>query len=399
MVTIAHASISENGTVNGVKGDQTKKEVCLRSWYSKPWNVLIRFLDVDMQDKVAEAMERACANDHIGYSQNDRNSLLTAVRRFGYDPGFASKDVNCDCSSLVTVACIYAGIAESALVKGGNCATTRTLKSLLKATGEVELFTTSAYTNKTDKLRRGDILLKEGSHVVVVVKGEVKSIYDVAREVIQGKWKNGAERKKLVNEAYKRGEIQGDYEQVQKAVKELIHGAEPKKEVSEKDRPKYIWNYLYGRIQNPYGVAGLMGNIQAESGFNPYNLQNSCEKKLGMSDEAYTKAVDLGTYKNFAADKCGFGICQWTSQGRKQGLLDSLKGRSVADLDAQLEWLWKELQTSYKGVLNGLKVADSIREASDLVLTKFERPKDQSAAVKSKRAAYGQDIYKRFFMV
>jgi hypothetical protein len=63
----------------------------------------------------------------------------------------------------------------------------------------------------------------------------------------------------------------------------------------------------------------------------------------------------------------------------------------------QLEFLWKELQTSYKGVLNGLRVADSVREASDLVLTKFERPRDQSAAVKSKRASYGEAFFKMFF--
>lgn len=30
MVRIGHASISEKGTVNGVKGDQTGKEVCTR---------------------------------------------------------------------------------------------------------------------------------------------------------------------------------------------------------------------------------------------------------------------------------------------------------------------------------------------------------------------------------
>lgn len=396
MVTIAHASKDERGEIKGGKaGDQTKKEVCLRTWYNRPWTVVLRFKDPDMREKCAVAMEHAAANECIGYDQWQRNSLLSAVRKYGYDPKYVTVDVETDCSALVTVACIYAGIAEQALVVGGNSATTSTLKARLKATGEVDIFTTKDYTAKTDKLLRGDILLYEGHHVAVVVKDEQpnKTVADIAREVIQGKWGNGAVRQARLQAAGY------DYFEVQKAVKELIHGAEPKKEVSEKDRPKYIWNYLYGRIQNPYGVAGLMGNIQAESGFNPYNLQNSCEKKLGMSDEAYTKAVDLGTYKNFAADKCGFGICQWTSQGRKQGLLDSLKGRSVADLDAQLEWLWKELQTSYKGVLNGLKVADTVREASDLVLTKFERPKDQSAAVKSKRAAYGQDIYKRYFMV
>lgn len=396
MVTIAHASISENGTVNGKKGDQTKKEVCMRNWYSKPWNVVIRFIDVDMQDKVGEAMERACNNDNWGYSQNDRNSGLVEARKVNYDPGKVTKPVNTDCSALVTVACIYAGIAECALVKNGNCATTRTLKGLLKATGEVEIFTSSDYTNKTDKLRRGDILLAEGKHVAVVINGEVKSVYDVAREVIRGKWKSNPERQRLINEAYKRGEISGDYEQVRAAVQELMHGTTEKK---IDDVPKYIWNYLYGHIQNPYGAAGLMGNLKAESGLNPRNMQNSFEKKLGFTDDTYTNAVDSGAYKNFCNDKVAYGLAQWTSENRKKGLYEFKKNHSIGDLDVQLEYLWLELTSTYRGVLNGLKVADTVREASDLVLTKFERPKDQSTVVKVKRASYGQEYYNKYFMV
>ena len=45
------------------------------------------------------------------------------------------------------------------------------------------------------------------------------------------------------------------------------------------------WNYLYKRIKNPYGTAGLMGNLKAESNFNPKNLQNSFEKTLGLNDK------------------------------------------------------------------------------------------------------------------
>ena len=70
--------------------------------------------------------------------------------------------------------------------------------------------------------------------------------------------------------------------------------------------------------------------------------------------------------------------------------------RSICDLSLQLEWLYKELCTSYKTVLNGLKIAKSVREASDLVLTKFERPKDQSESVKTKRVEYGQYFFDKY---
>ena len=36
-----------------------------------------------------------------------------------------------------------------------------------------------------------------------------------------------------------------------------------------------IWNYLIGKGLSVYGAAGLMGNLYAESGLRPNNLQNS----------------------------------------------------------------------------------------------------------------------------
>lgn len=59
-----------------------------------------------------------------------------------------------------------------------------------------------------------------------------------------------------------------------------------------------IWSFLLGKIGNEYGVAGMMGNLYAESGLRPDNLQNAYEKRLGYTDASYTAAVDNGTYKN-----------------------------------------------------------------------------------------------------
>jgi hypothetical protein len=222
MVNIAHASLDEHRNIKGGKaGNQTGKEICIRSWYNRPWNVAIRFKDPDMREKCAVAMEHAAENSHIGYDQNQRNSLLSAVRKKGYDPKNATTDVETDCSALVTVACIYAGIAECALVKGGNCATTSTLKSRLKATGEVDIFTSREYTSKTEKLLRGDILLSEGHHVAVVVSGSVldkvdRSLEDVAKAVIRGEYGTGAVRRaKLMEEGY-------NYSMVQDLVNKML---------------------------------------------------------------------------------------------------------------------------------------------------------------------------------
>lgn len=163
------------------------------------------------------------------------------------------------------------------------------------------------------------------------------------------------------------------------------------------DNEQRIWDFLMARLGNAFGVAGLMGNLYAESALNPKNLQNTYEKKLGMTDESYTVAVDDGSYSNFVKDSAGYGLAQWTYWSRKQNLLNFAKekGASIGDLDMQLEFLMKELE-SYSSVLRTLKAATSIQEASDIVLTKYEKPANQSDSVKMKRASYGQKYYDQY---
>ena len=43
---------------------------------------------------------------------------------------------------------------------------------------------------------------------------------------------------------------------------------------------KNIWDYLIKEINNPYGVAGLMGNIYAESGMIPNRVEVLCLNRL-----------------------------------------------------------------------------------------------------------------------
>ena len=159
-----------------------------------------------------------------------------------------------------------------------------------------------------------------------------------------------------------------------------------------------IWNFLKSKGLNDYGIAGMMGNLYAESGLKSTNLQNSYEKSLGYTDDEYTKAVDSGKYANFVKDSAGFGLAQWTYWSRKKALLDYAKSKkkSIGDLEMQLEFLYKELSEGYKSVLTTLKTAKSVLEASNAVLLKFERPANQSESVQQKRASYGTDFYNKY---
>ena len=165
-----------------------------------------------------------------------------------------------------------------------------------------------------------------------------------------------------------------------------------------KTNEEKIWNYLTAAGLNACGTAGLMGNLYVESGLIPTNLQNTYEKKLGYTDAAYTAAVDSGAYTNFAKDGAGYGLAQWTYHTRKAALLAFAKaaGKSVGDLETQLAFLVKELRESFKLVHYVLVTATDVKTASNVVLLQFEKPADQSAAAKERRAGYGQIYYNRY---
>lgn len=158
-----------------------------------------------------------------------------------------------------------------------------------------------------------------------------------------------------------------------------------------------IWNFLK-QYFNDYGVAGLMGNLDAESGLRSNNLQDTYSREFGLTDAQYTAAVDNGTYTKFVNDQAGYGLAQWTYWSRKQNLLNyaKSKNKSIGDLEIQLEFLIKELKESYtNSVYNVLRNASSVQEASDAVLMNFERPLN-AASHKNKRASMGQTYYNKY---
>ena len=171
MVKIAHSSIDENGKAKGGKaGDQTKKEVCIRDWYNSTWDYMIRFNNIEMGKKAAKIMQDMAQNDNVGYDQYNRNSILVEAEKVNFDVSKIKTKCESDCSSAVTVACIGAGVPKAAVYKDNNCSTTRTLRKNLLATGLVTVFNTTKDTRSCENARTGDIYIKEGSHVIMVIE-------------------------------------------------------------------------------------------------------------------------------------------------------------------------------------------------------------------------------------
>ena len=223
MAKIGSARIDEKGGIkNGVAGDQTGKEVMVEKYYahSKGWLAFYP-KDETVAENLAKAMEEACANNNIGYDQNQRLGVFNRVKA-----GVRIKDINtpteCDCSALVR-ACILQ--ATGKVLANFN---TSTEPNILKTSG---IFQPSFTVTKASQLKRGMILCtKTKGHTVIVTEADgittptqapapaKKSIEEIAREVIAGKWGNGTARNKnLVNAGY-------DYSAVQKKVNELLKG-------------------------------------------------------------------------------------------------------------------------------------------------------------------------------
>lgn len=161
-VRYVYASISENGTVNGKKGDQTGKEVKCAKEYN--FGQTMVFHPPKNRIAIASAAMAISKNKNVGYSQADRYSLYGEAEKYGWKKSKVKKygKCNCDCSMLVTVAFNLA-YGKKVL------ASSNTTKSLLKAS-LAGLCGKGKKYKKGMKLYKGDIVIKDG-HVVIVYKG------------------------------------------------------------------------------------------------------------------------------------------------------------------------------------------------------------------------------------
>jgi hypothetical protein len=168
-IKIGHASISENNTAYGSAGDSTGREVYINDNYDinslKP-NVVLRPKTATLAKRSAEACEAGCKNDNIGYSQTGRNTLYNLAKDNGYNLSTVGL-CNTDCSAFVTVCAIAGG---SKIAYGSNAPTTTNMRTRFKQSGDYSVLTDSKHLTMTDYLKRGDILVCEGNHTVMVLE-------------------------------------------------------------------------------------------------------------------------------------------------------------------------------------------------------------------------------------
>lgn len=177
MSYIVHSSISEHGT-NGwdgkaKAGDQTGKEVCTRKWYSKPWDCVLRYPDITVSAQARDIAIKLANSNLVGYDQSQRNTLYKQLKKNNWDIDKYIKSgikTECDCSSFVYA--VYCCVLPK-LRGESNAPTTATIKSFMVSKG-FKCYKTSDYTARTNKLVKGDLLNKAGSHIVMFAGNDVE---------------------------------------------------------------------------------------------------------------------------------------------------------------------------------------------------------------------------------
>lgn len=202
---ISNCGHDENGRYSGGKaGDQTGTEWRVINWYNRPWKCVLRHPNADVRAMIASMAKAAANNNLIGYDQSQRGTFWTNLADSNYDPAQITVACEADCSSGVAAIVKGAGyrLGIDALKKVSTACYTGNLRATLKAAG-FEVLTESKYLTSDAYLFAGDILLNDNAHVATNLttgskasgtSAPSKSINEVAKEVINGKWGNGSDR-------------------------------------------------------------------------------------------------------------------------------------------------------------------------------------------------------------
>ena len=150
----------------GKAGDQTGKEWYIRAWYNGNWNCVIRF-PANVREQLALNAERAAKNELIGYDQSQRTTYYDHLKSSNWNASKITIACEADCSGGVSANIIAAGyiLNIDKLKNFSKTNTTRTLRNACKAVG-AEILTDKKYLTSDKYLLRGDLVLKEGTHVI-----------------------------------------------------------------------------------------------------------------------------------------------------------------------------------------------------------------------------------------
>lgn len=166
MIKLANASTSTG------PGD---RQVRVQEYYEKNWDYIIRPHQKYING-LAFFAEKLCENNNVLYSQEQRLTLNNLLKKNNYNLSCINEKVYCDCSSFVGACLNGVGVLIDVATF-----TTRTMVATCKRLGfEIIKFDKS-------RIMKGDILVKEGVHTVIVVEAIVSEMGTVGEVYLNDK--------------------------------------------------------------------------------------------------------------------------------------------------------------------------------------------------------------------
>ena len=124
--------------------------------------------------------------------------------------------------------------------------------------------------------------------------------------------------------------------------------------MANENNEAFIKQWFINKGYNQSQIAGIMGNLHGESGFDNTVNEDHVQKEFDVNDGV------------------GVGLAQWTYPKRKQDLLNyaNSKGTSVYDLETQLAFLDQEIDPDLKARMANATVEEAVK----MFLYEYENP-------------------------
>ncbi len=167
MIKVAYASISEKGTIQGKRGDQSGYEVKIGLHYNFGQHILVRFKSVANRKMAVKIAKMLVKNEKIGYSQSDRYSLYHQLESIGWDFSRLDeiKKCNTDCSMMII--CIINLVFKRALITDGY--TGNMARILEQFPNRFDVIKNFTFKTERSYYRLGDIEIRPYHHAVMII--------------------------------------------------------------------------------------------------------------------------------------------------------------------------------------------------------------------------------------
>lgn len=401
MGQLVNASKDESGRYTGGKaGDQSKKEVYVRDWYQRGWTHMCRYSSVELASEVAYIGVKLANSNLVGYDQNQRLTLYTALKKYKWDVDkyiASGEKTECDCSSFVYT-CYCCALAKLRNNRGSH--TSSTLAGELKAVG-FKVYTDSKFLTSSSNLRPGDVLIYAGHHVAMYV-GKSSEL-DLSEGSGGGSGSGSGGSSGGSGTPTNTPVILDRNNAILREVGYLSTNLEPSITASG------IHLLLVNTANSAFGVTGSEISSSGVS----YNIDKLSSKQKTvitfLTGKGMNLAGSIGILANIEHESPGintaavgdngtsFGICQWHNE-RGANMKSYVGSNWRTNLTGQLKFLWSELSSGYKSTLQSLKKSkDTLagaKSAANIFVRQFEKPANVDSE-SNKRQTTAESLWKK----